>query len=74
MSHASPDSWAKRRRIIHAGLALCAFAILIGALKTDLEPDVAKTLITQAFWAGSAIIGSYVFGAVWDDRSSKNVR
>ncbi|MBL4837453.1 MAG: hypothetical protein JKY34_07725 [Kordiimonadaceae bacterium] len=72
MSHISHDSWSKRRRIIHGALAVCALSILIGALKPDLDPGVAQTLITQAFWAGSAVIGSYVFGAVWEDRSRKN--
>ena len=65
------DSWSKRRRLIHASLALCAASVIIGALNPVLAPSVAETLITQAFWAGTAIIGAYVFGAAWDDRAKK---
>ena len=74
MSQVSNDSWSKRRRIIHGALAVCALSIAIGALKSDLDPSVAQTLITQAFWAGAGVVGSYVFGAAWEDRSKNHDR
>lgn len=63
--------WTIRRRIIVASLAFCGGVILISLFKTDLDPTVSQTAITQAFVAGMAIIGSYVFGAVWDDKNNQ---
>lgn len=62
------DSWAKRRKVIYLSLGVCASGILFGALNVYLEPSVAAVLITQGFWVGSVIVGSYAFAATWDDK------
>lgn len=60
-------SWKIRRRVIAASLAYCAGMVgylAIFAETTTLREQVATGLILLA----GSIIGSYVFGAVWDDR------
>lgn len=60
-------SWVNRRRVIWASLAFCAGVIsycLIDGEDTTLN----QTALTCAFWAGGAIVGSYCFGAAWENR------
>lgn len=61
-------AWAIRRRIVIATLAFCAgFAIYaLGWVASDSR---AETAIMQAFLLAGAVIGSYVFGAIIDDKN-----
>jgi Na+/H+-dicarboxylate symporter len=64
------DRWKYRRRVIFGSLTFCAVVITY-ALASDkemLDAATRQTAITQAFWSASAIIGAYVFGAVYDDK------
>lgn len=66
----SKDNWKFRRRVVFAALAWIAMMvmwIIFRGHDTALYRDVSVALIG----AGVAIIGSYVFGAVWDDRSKR---
>lgn len=61
-------SWKHRRRVVFGALFFCAGAIgyLIGAGDdTVLHRAIAEGLVMLA----AGIIGSYVFGAAWDDRN-----
>jgi len=61
-------SWKHRRRVVFGALIFCAGAIgyLIGAGDdTVLHRAIAEGLAMLA----AGIIGSYVFGAAWDDRN-----
>lgn len=61
-------SWKHRRRVVFGALFFCAGAIgyLIGAGEdTVLHRAIAEGLVMLA----AGIIGSYVFGAAWDDRN-----
>lgn len=62
------DSWTKRRKVIYLSLGVCGAGILFGALNVYLDPTVAVSLITNGFWIGSIIVGSYAFAATWDDK------
>lgn len=64
-------SWKIRRRFMFAVTAFCMAVILLALL---VKPDtgVAGTAISFAFGTITGIVGSYVFGAVWDDRSRKD--
>lgn len=65
--------WAARRRIITATLLFCAGEILyltVWADSTGLRETIANGLIILA----ASVIGSYVFGAVWDDRNVMSLR
>ena len=65
-------SWAIRRRVIFATLVFCAFEILwITFMGADTA--VASTIVLGAFGLAGSTIGSYVFGAVWDDKATNEV-
>lgn len=61
-------SWKIRRRIIIATLAFCAFVIAYSMVWGDERP-VHETIVLGAFALAGAVIGSYIFGAAWDDRN-----
>lgn len=63
-------SWRVRRRIIFLALAFCAACIVYSMVWQDRE-SIAEVVITNSFLTAGAIIGSYVFGAVWDDRQQR---
>ena len=61
-------SWKIRRRIVILTLLFCAgvIAYLTGwAESTELAETIANGVLILA----GSVIGSYVFGAVWDDRN-----
>lgn len=61
-------SWKLRRRVVFCTLAFCAAEITYltaWASDTALHQQIAIALIGLA----GGTIGSYVFGAVWDDHS-----
>ena len=71
MSDGRPGSWKNRRRVIFTSLIYIAIAIgylIFRGEDTGLHQDIASGLILLA----GAIIGSYVFGSVWDD--AKKIR
>lgn len=64
-------SWMMRRRIIVATLVWCA------ALVTYLAVWGRPTSLSEAISTGlillmGSVIGSYVFGAVWDDKNARS--
>jgi hypothetical protein len=61
-------SWTHRRRIIYSTLAFCAFCIL-WLLFWGSDTELNETIANSAFFLAGGVIGSYVFGAVWDDKS-----
>lgn len=66
-------SWKIRRRIIVATLLFCAGEIVyltIWGQDTDLAATIANGVLILA----GSVIGSYVFGAVWDDRNVMAMR
>lgn len=65
--------WKRRRRLIYATLAFClvsAVAILTGALR-GLDTPLLSTLALSVFGLAGSTIGTYVFGAVWDDNGAR---
>jgi hypothetical protein len=66
-------SWRIRRRIIIGTLLFCAGEIIYLTLlgkDTSLEETIANGVLILA----GSTIGSYVFGAVWDDRNVMAMR
>lgn len=61
-------SWKIRRRIIHATLIFCAFCVLWIMVRGD-DRAVNEVIVMCAFGLAFAVIGSYIFGAVWDDKN-----
>lgn len=61
-------SWKVRRRIIHATLAFSAFCVVWIMLRGD-DRAVNEVIVMCSFGLAFATIGSYIFGAVWDDKN-----
>lgn len=60
-------SWKIRRRVVAATLLYCAITVgylVYNGEDTKLNEAIATALILLA----GSTIGSYVFGAVWDDK------
>lgn len=60
--------WTRRRRVVFATLAYCAgmngYLVALGA-----DTVLHRALAEGAFMLAGAVVGSYVFGATWDDRN-----
>lgn len=63
-------SWANRRFLIRAILLWCAgevtYLTVIGA-----DTRLNETIVSGVLLLMGSTIGSYVFGAVWDDRNAR---
>jgi hypothetical protein len=65
-----PGTWTRRRRIINATLVYCAVVVV---WLTERHPDsalVSQVVLGLIALAGG-VIGSYVFGATWDDANAR---
>jgi peptidoglycan/LPS O-acetylase OafA/YrhL len=72
VARVAKDNWKIRRRVVFGALGyiaiMLAYIVLIGT-DSALFGQVAVGLIGAAV----AIIGSYVFGAVWDDNGKRRL-
>jgi len=59
--------WIFRRRFMFAVSLFCAIVIL-WIIEKGADTVVNQTAVTMAFATLISITGSYVFGAVWDDK------
>lgn len=59
-------SWKIRRRIINTTLLFCASCVTYIMIFGD-DRAVNEVIVLGAFGLAFGTIGSYVFGAVWDD-------
>ena len=71
MTRPSPG-WAVRRRIIFTTLIFCALCVVYIIFKGN-DTRVYETVVMSAFALAGMVIGSYVFGAVWDDKSRREM-
>ena len=65
--------WHRRRRLIYATLLfnfLSGVALLVAGL-LGMDSTLLNTLVVSNYSLAGAVIGSYVFGAVWDDRNAR---
>lgn len=60
------DTWRYRRRVLYLTLAFCMLAVAY-CLWKDRTSSVADTVVTMAFFTIISAVGSYVFGATWED-------
>jgi hypothetical protein len=63
-------SWKQRRRVVFGTLVFIAGELVyftVWGTDTALHQQIAVALIALA----GAVIGSYVFGAVWDDKNAR---
>lgn len=62
------SSWKVRRRMMFVVVAFCMWVIGYVLVK-NLTSGPADTALTMAFLTIISIVGSYVFGATWEDLS-----
>lgn len=67
------SSWRIRRRFMFVVSAFCMWAVAY-VLWKDLSSGPADTAVTMAFLTLLGIVGSYVFGATWEDISMTKIR
>jgi hypothetical protein len=66
--------WHRRRRLIYATLAfnlVSGIALLVAGL-LGMDSTLLTTLTVSNYSLAGAVIGSYVFGAVWDDKNARD--
>lgn len=66
--------WGYRRRIVTYTLGFNAFCILYVMVFGASDEEVGRTIVASAFGLSGAVIGSYVLGAVWNDKAISNNR
>lgn len=66
-------SWRIRRRFMFACTLFCMLTVAY-VLHYEMDSRPAETAITMAFITIASIVGSYVFGATWDDHSARQDR
>lgn len=67
------SSWRIRRRFMFAVTAFCMWVIAY-VLWKGLTTGPADTAVTMAFLTLIGIVGSYVFGATWEDVSIAKIK
>lgn len=63
-------SWAVRRLFMFIISAFCV-GVVSFALYRGLDTKVAETAVTMSFVTLISVVGSYVFGATWDDKNAR---
>ncbi|OOY22483.1 hypothetical protein BMI91_19570 [Thioclava sediminum] len=63
-------SWKNRRRVIFASLLFCAVFVAFVILRGHDDALNQAALLYLTSFAGG-VVGSYVFGAAWENRGSK---
>lgn len=67
------SSWRIRRRFMFAVSAFCMWTVAY-VLWRGLSSGPADTAVTMAFLTLLGIVGSYVFGATWEDISMTKIK
>lgn len=63
-------SWGFRRRAVVAQLGFCGFCVLWVMIIGAADAETGKTIVASAFALATAVTGSYIFGAVWNDKGN----
>lgn len=67
----TPGTWTMRRRFMFVVIAFC-MACISWVLYKNLTSEIAETVVTMSFSVITFTMGSYVFGAIWDDQNVRN--
>ena len=67
-------AWSFRRRVVIATLLFCAGVVVKITVWSHQSDAIGEALVTMAFGLAGAVIGSYIFGAVWNDRRGTDYR
>jgi hypothetical protein len=66
-----PGTWTRRRRRIDWTLAYCAVAV-VWLVERHGESAMAVQVVMALIGLAGAVLGSYVFGATWDDKNARS--
>lgn len=66
------DGWKYRRRVVFGVVLFCMLCIGY-VLWNGLDTSPAEAAVTMAFFMIGSTVGSYVFGAVWEDRKKHEI-
>jgi len=58
--------WINRRTVIFTALTFCALTVVYCLWKGE-DTKIAETAITMSYFLAGSIIGSYVFGAAYEN-------
>lgn len=58
--------WENRRRTMFATLVFCA-AVIVFVIGWGEDTRLNETALQFAFITGGGVLGSYIFGAAWED-------
>ena len=61
--------WSFRRKVVISTLSFCAGCIAFITAYGHDSDTIGAAIIGGAFTLGTAVIGSYIFGAVWHDKN-----
>lgn len=63
--------WTQRRRVVFGTLVMCAVVVLRFTFMptAGVDPELAKMISLGVLGLAGTTIGTYVFGAAWDDRN-----
>ena len=60
--------WSFRRKVVVTTLMFCASCVAYIMVFGHSSASVGETITGSAFTLAGAVIGSYIFGAVWHDK------
>lgn len=65
--------WVRRRRLIYGTLAFCGAGSLMlhVAAWLGMNSTLLNTLTVSNYGLAGSMLGSYIFGAVWDDKNAR---
>jgi hypothetical protein len=66
----NPANWKYRRRYL-VFVTLFTMGMMVAALVWRPEASVSRVVIEMGFVAIVSFVGSYVFGAVWDQNNQR---
>lgn len=64
------SNWKVRRSIVLLTLLFCA-AVITKIVWGNADSETSQVALYGSFGLAASVIGSYVFGAVWDDNNMK---
>ena len=68
MTHESPntDPWRYRRRFLMMYSAFVMVIVIRSVFSEDMDPEVAKVVISSGLMSLGGVVSAYVFGAAWE--------
>ena len=66
--------WNFRRKLVLTTLSFCGGMVGYITVYGHTNEVIGSTIVGGCFTLATAVIGSYIFGAVWNDKRENNAR